>query len=196
MLEKVNAEYLGDSARRVDDALKVGDLMAAEDAALQYRSTPGADPTLMKKWAVKMWKLADTQAAEHSNSPRAATPAIAQLTKGHPHLRGTDEPQFAAWVRKTAVVNGRSLVDRVEIGQHSLKVWIPEESIAAVARHLDRITAINDGFVARCGCDARTEVGVSETGFPAYLVKLDPETRMSEVLILPRGQLSEASPPA
>ena len=196
MLEKVDAEYLSDSARRVDDALKAGDLMAAEDAAFQYRATPGADPAMMKKWAAKMWKLADAQVAANSNSPRAVTPAIAQLTKGHPNLRGTDDHQFAAWVRKTAIVNGRSLVERVEIGQHSLKVWIPEDSVAAVARHLDRITAINDGFVARCGCDARTDVGVSETGFPAYLVKLDPETHMSEVLILPRGQLSEASPPA
>jgi hypothetical protein len=28
---------------------------------------------------------------------------------------------------------------------------------------------------------------VIETGFPAYVIMLDPETRMSEVMILPRG---------
>jgi hypothetical protein len=28
---------------------------------------------------------------------------------------------------------------------------------------------------------------VAETGFPAYFIRLDPETRMSEVMILPRG---------
>jgi hypothetical protein len=27
---------------------------------------------------------------------------------------------------------------------------------------------------------------VAETGFPAYFIRLDPETRMSEVMILPR----------
>ena len=46
---------------------------------------------------------------------------------------------------------------------------------------------INDAMVARCGCDARTNVAVSETGFPAYFIRLDPETRLSEVMILPRG---------
>ena len=42
-------------------------------------------------------------------------------------------------------------------------------------------------MAARCGCDARTNVAVAETGFPAYFIRLDPETRMSEVMILPRG---------
>jgi len=27
----------------------------------------------------------------------------------------------------------------------------------------------------------------AETGFPAYFIRLDPETKMSEVMILPRG---------
>jgi hypothetical protein len=30
-------------------------------------------------------------------------------------------------------------------------------------------------------------VAVAETGFPAYFIRLDPETKMSEVMILPRG---------
>ena len=42
-------------------------------------------------------------------------------------------------------------------------------------------------MVARCGCDARTNVAVAETGFPVYFIRLDPETKMSEVMILPRG---------
>ncbi len=44
-----------------------------------------------------------------------------------------------------------------------------------------------DAMVARCGCDARTNVAVAETGFPAYFIRLDPETKISEVMILPRG---------
>ena len=47
--------------------------------------------------------------------------------------------------------------------------------------------SINDAMVARCGCDARTNVAVAETGFPAYFIRLDPETKISEVMILPRG---------
>jgi hypothetical protein len=34
---------------------------------------------------------------------------------------------------------------------------------------------------------ARTNDAVAETGFPAYFIRLDPETKMSEVMILPRG---------
>jgi hypothetical protein len=54
---------------------------------------------------------------------------------------------------------------------------------------------INDGMAGRCGCDARTNVAVAETGFPAYFIRLDPETKMSEVMILP-APTPASSPPA
>ena len=69
----------------------------------------------------------------------------------------------------------------------TLKVWVDDANLQLAALSLDRLATINDGMAARCGCDARTNVAVAETGFPAYFIMLDPETRMSEVMILPRG---------
>ena len=75
----------------------------------------------------------------------------------------------------------------VEVKDSTLNLSVDEANLPVAALSLDRLATINDAMVARCGCDARTNVAVSETGFPAYFIRLDPETRMSEVMILPRG---------
>ena len=68
-----------------------------------------------------------------------------------------------------------------------MSLFVDDANLRLAALSLDRLATINDAMVARCGCDARTNVAVAETGFPAYFIRLDPETRMSEVMILPRG---------
>ena len=68
----------------------------------------------------------------------------------------------------------------------TLKLSVDDANLELAALSLDRLATINDAMAARCGCDARTDVAVAETGFPAYFIRLDPETRMSEVMILPR----------
>jgi hypothetical protein len=52
-----------------------------------------------------------------------------------------------------------------------------------VATNLYKFVRINDVFAARCACDARTNLGVADLGFPAYLFRLDPEERTSKILI-------------
>src|SRR5262249_46676053 len=70
----------------------------------------------------------------------------------------------------------------------SLKLDLRETRLGPAALSLDRFAQINDAMIARCGCDARTEIGIGSGGLPAYVVRLDPETQRSEVLILLSGE--------
>ncbi|MGB0062587.1 hypothetical protein, partial [Candidatus Binatus sp.] len=87
----------------------------------------------------------------------------------------------------TATVAGTTLASSVELKDSTLTLTVDDANLSRAALSLDRLATINDGMVARCGCDARTNVAVAETGFPVYFIRLDPETKMSEVMILPRG---------
>ena len=195
LLVKIDEESRTEAIRQVENALKAGDLPAAESAALEYRAIAGSDPHVLAKWAAQMWQIANQQTVAAKIGKRALTPAIAQLRRSRANVRAMNDQQFAHWIRTTGTIDGTPLIDRVQISNGALTLWIAETGMSRLALHLDRLTAINDAFIARCGCNARTDVGVAETGFPAYLVRLDPETRMSEVLILPRGQVSELPAP-
>ena len=76
----------------------------------------------------------------------------------------------------------------VALRNQELDLAIRREEVRLASLKLDRLSAINDATIARCGCDGRTNIGVAETNFPLYLVRLDPETQRSEVLILPHRQ--------
>jgi hypothetical protein len=95
--------------------------------------------------------------------------------------------EFAQWVEKTATVSGTPIASRVDVKETTLRLSVDNDNLQLASRNLDKLTSINDALVARCGCDAHTNIAVSETGFPAYVIRLDPETKMSEVMILPRG---------
>ena len=56
--------------------------------------------------------------------------------------------------------------------------------MAAAATNLDRFAKVNDAMVARCGCDGRTNVAFQASELPAYLVRLDPATHRSAILVL------------
>jgi hypothetical protein len=97
------------------------------------------------------------------------------------------EPVHSIWVVATSTVPGTPLASSVQIADSTLSVAITEANLPVAALSLDKLATINDAMVGRCGCDARTNVAVAETGFPAYFIRLDPETKISEVMILPRG---------
>jgi hypothetical protein len=194
ILARIDSQLRAETAAEVEAALKARDLAAAEDAALRYQAAAGADSAVMKGWAARMWKLAAEQTAVHRRSKRTLAPVIAEIRKRNPAARNMSDGELEGWIRSTATVAGTPMVSRVDLDGGSLRVWIAQSSVAAAERNLDRFTAINDALAAHCGCDASTTVGVAETGFPVYFVSLDPETRMSEVLIIPRGRLD--SPPA
>jgi hypothetical protein len=175
-------------AQMVEAALTERDLADAESAATDYQRLPGADPAKVARWSKEIWTLADSQVfADSVAKKHSLGGAIAEARKNHPTVAKMSPGQFSQWVVTTSKVSGTTLVSSVEVKDKTLNLSVDEANLPVAALSLDRLATINDAMVARCGCDARTNVAVAETGFPAYFIRLDPETRMSEVMILPRG---------
>lgn len=175
-------------ADQVEAALSAHDLADAERAATDYQSLPGDDPATVARWSKEIWTLADAQVfADSTAKKRSLGAAISEARKNHPTVQKMDQSQFTRWIVKTTTVSGTPIASRVEMKDSTLKLFVDDANLQLAALSLDRLATINDGMAARCGCDARTSVAVAETGFPAYFIRLDPETKMSEVMILPRG---------
>jgi hypothetical protein len=79
---------------------------------------------------------------------------------------------------------GGSLVSSVKVERRTLTLGIMDEQLRSAAGNLDRFVKVNDAMIARCGCDGRTNVALQGSELPAYLVRLDPATRHSEILVL------------
>ena len=181
-------------ADEVEAALSAHDLADAERAATDYQSLPGGDPATISRWSKQIWTLADAQVfADSTAKKHSLNAAISEARKNHPNVQHMDKIQFTRWVVETATVSGTAVASSVEMKDSTLKLSVDDANLQLAALSLDRLATINDGMAARCGCDARTNVAVAETGFPAYFIRLDPETKMSEVMILPRGDRAIAS---
>jgi hypothetical protein len=184
---------LDDAERRkdadeVEAALAAHDLADAERAATDYQGLPGDDPATVARWSQKIWTLADAQVpTDTTGKKRSLHAAISAARKTYPTVESMNKDEFERWVVKTSTVSGTPVAANVELKDSTLKLSIDDANLKLAALSLDRFATINDAMAARCGCDARTDVAVAETGFPAYFIMLDPETRMSEVMILPRG---------
>ena len=175
-------------AGEVEAALSDHDLADAERAATDYQSLPGADPATVGRWSKQIWRLADAQVFADSTAKKGSLDAaISAVRKNHRDVENMDKGQFTRWVVKTATVSGTPVAASVEMQGSTLKLSVDDANLQLAALSLDKLAAINDAMAARCGCDARTDVAVTETGFPVYFIRLDSETRMSEVMILPRG---------
>ena len=85
-----------------------------------------------------------------------------------------------------ATVSRTPLVDRIDLRAGAIDLRVASGNLPDIALNLDRFARINDAMVARCRCDGRTNITVEGSGLPAYLLRLDPETRHSEVLIMPQ----------
>jgi hypothetical protein len=174
--------------QEVKAALAVHDLAGAERAATDYQMLPDADPATVTQWSKEIWTLADAQGfAGSAARKRSLGAAISEARKSHQNVAKMDKQQFIGWVEQTATVSGTPLAKSVAIKDSTLTLSVSEANLPVAALNLDRLASINDAMVARCRCDARTNVAVAETGFPAYFIRLDPETKLSEVMILPRG---------
>jgi hypothetical protein len=173
---------------QVTAAIKAGDLAAAEAAVEDYESMPGANQVQVAHWSNQMWTLVE-QKDQRSRPSRKAVlgSAIATLRREHADARKMNDAEFKRWVVTTATVNGKPLVLDPRLERGRLKLDLIEPNLSAAALNLDKFALINDAVVARCGCDGRTDVGVGTGNLPAYVVRLDPETRGSEVLILLSG---------
>ena len=175
-------------AQEVDAALSAHDLADAERAATDYQRMPGYDAATLARWSKQIWTLADAQVfADSAAKKRSLGGAISEARKNHPDVVKMNQSQFDRWVVATSTVSGTALASSVEVKDSTLTLTVDDANLPRAALSLDRLATINDAMVARCGCDARTNVAVAETGFPVYFIRLDPETKMSEVMILPRG---------
>jgi hypothetical protein len=188
-IDKLDTNTRNSAYARVEAALAKGNLAGAEQAALVYVNTAGADPAVVDKWSHRMWELVEKRdrRAGHRRKKELAN-AIGAVSKQYPSMRKMSKEQFANWVAKEGNVEGASMFSSIALMDQEVTLSVKKSDLHEAALKLDRIANINDATVARCGCDGRTNVGVAETNFPLYLVRLDPETKRSEVLILPHRQ--------
>jgi hypothetical protein len=185
LLVKIQEAQRVQLTNEIESALASGDAARAGDAIAQYRSVPGSDPEAAAKWSRRLWGMIsrDDLASGRKHS-RQLAPAISEITREYPKLRTMDETAFRQWIEEKTTISGIRMVSSVEVSKQVLRLWIPSTQMSTAALNLDRFANINDAMVARCHCDGRTNVAAAESGLPAYLVRLDPETRRSEVLIL------------
>jgi len=188
-VDKIDDQVRRSSYEKVNAALASGDLGGAEQAAQAYVNTPGADPAVVAKWSDQMWELV-TQRDHRTEARRKKelAAAIASVRRQYPSMRKMSKPEFVLWVARQGSVGGTAMFSSVALNDKELNLAIRKQQLEVASLQLDRLSAINDATIARCGCDGRTNVGVAETNFPLYLVRLDPETQRSEVLILPHRQ--------
>jgi hypothetical protein len=188
-IDKLDAATRNSAYARVEAALAKGNLAGAEQAALIYLNTQGADPAVVTKWSRRMWEIVEKRdrRAARRHKKEIAT-AIGAVSKQYPSMRKMSKEEFANWVAKEGKVEGASMFSSIALKDEEVTLSVKKSDLHAAALKLDRIANINDAAVARCGCEGRTNVGIAETNFPLYLVRLDPETKRSEVLILPHRQ--------
>ncbi len=175
----------------VGAALRNRDVARAERAVLAYRSTPGADQRLVDTWSSSIWKLIDEQDVEAQTLPkRRIATATAQVKGTFRSERKMNERAFAEWIETTVKGAGEP---HAVIARDRVVLWIAASELPLAARNLDTFTRVNDVLSARCGCLGRTDVAVVETRLPAFLVRLDVESRRSEVIVLPHAPIATAA---
>ncbi len=179
--------------RAVSAALAQSDIAAAEDAILRYRSIPGSNPQLAAEWTRRVWTIVNRDAGIGRSS---LTPTILQLARQFRREQSMNDQQFRRWIEQNMTIDGSLMVSSVEISKRTVNLWLEDQQLANAALNLDRFARVNNGLVARCRCDARTKVALRDSGLPAYLVRLDPASRQSEVLILDQPERLLSDNPA
>ena len=165
----------------INTALAQQDIARADDAILRYRALPGSSPRLASGWTRQVWTIVNREATPGRGALR---PTISQMARQFRHQQNMNQRQFHRWVEENMTVDGNLMVSNVEIGKRTLGLWVSDDQLANAALNLDRFARVNDGLVARCRCNGRTEVALKDSGLPVYLVRLDSASHQSEVLIL------------
>jgi hypothetical protein len=190
VLARIDAAIVRADDDQIEGAIKAGDLASAEAAIEDYEATPGANQVQVAQWSNRMWKLVKQgQAAAPSHHEKAMLGhAIAAIKREHRDARKMSDAAFQRWVVKTATADGTEMVREPQLDEGKLTLDLARPSLGWAALNLDKFAQINDAVVARCGCNARTDIGIGKGNLPAYMVRLDAETRQSEVLILLSGE--------
>jgi hypothetical protein len=175
-------------ADKVQTSLASNDLAGAQRAALEYGAAPDADQKMLAQWRQQIWTMSESWGDRDGSrkARREIKGAVAELRRQYPHERKMAHEAFAQWIAKQGAAQGEPLFSRIDVRDDNVQLWVAGDKVPALAFNMEKLVKVNDALVARCGCDARTNVGDSDTGFPVYLVRLDPETSQSQVIILPR----------
>lgn len=171
---------------KVDSALGTGDIAGAEDAVVRYQSFPGANQQAIAEWSKEIWSTLGQQESRSKYHNRHLVPAIAAVTRRYAKVRSMNDTAFRHWVMNNATVSREALVEQIDLHTSAIDLRVASSNLPAVALNLDRFARINDAMVARCHCDGRTNIAVEGSGLPAYLLRLDPDTKRSEVLVMPQ----------
>ena len=170
-----------------DNAIKAGDLTRADQTIIDYQRYPGADSAAIAEWSRQLRQASDRQFALSSRyRRRRLTPAIAAMERRYPKMRNMTDAAFASWVMRNATIAGEPMVSTVSVGHAGMRLTVAERRLSDVRFNLNRFAQINDAMVARCRCDGHTAIDLAGSGLPAYLLRLDPETRQSEVVVMPQ----------
>lgn len=185
LLAGIAASERAAEADRINQAIARDDLGGAGEAIARYRALPGADPQAIAGWSKQLWSIvARADASATRARRRALKPALSHAAREYPHVHAMSERAFARWVENSLRVDGGSLVSNVKVAKRTLTLSIPDDRLGVAATNLDRFARVNDAMIARCGCDGQTNVALQDSELPAYLVRLDPATRRSEILVL------------
>ncbi len=166
--------------------LKSNDIAGAQAAVVRYQSFPGADQLAIADWSKQIWSALELQESHARHPDRHLVPAIAAISHRYPKMHRMNDAAFKRWVMENATVSRTPLVNGIDLRKGAIDLHVSGASLPEVALNLNRFAQINDAMVARCRCDGRTNIAVEGSGLPAYLLRLDPETRQSEVLVMPQ----------
>jgi hypothetical protein len=185
---QVNHQELQALADKVDSSLAQGDLVSAQREALTYRAQRGADPNLLTEWRRKIWMISESWGSRDNSAlaKREIKSAVAARKKLYAHERKMSHEAFVKWLGKQGATPTEPLFSKIDVQDGSVQLWVSNQQMPTLDFNMKTLAEINDALVARCGCAGRTNVGTYDTGFPVYLVRLDPDTRQSQVIAMPR----------
>ena len=186
ILAQIDSDERVATNTKVEGSLKSDDIAGAEAAVVHYQSFPGADQHAVAGWSKQIWSALGQQEDRSKRHDPHLVPAIAAVSQRYARIRAMNDTQFKHWVMNKATVSRTSLVEGIDLRKHTIDLRVASGNLPDVALNLDRFTRINDAMVARCRCDGRTNIAVEGSGLPAYLLRLDPETRRTEVLVMPQ----------
>jgi hypothetical protein len=186
ILASIDAAARAKTATAVHEDLAERDIAGAEGAVVSYQTFPGADQNAITGWSKQIWAKIDGNQKRAQNHDRHMASAIAAISQRYPHVRAMNDPAFKRWVMNSAIVSGTPLVERVDLRDRTLHLEVASRNLPDVAFNLDHFITINDAMVARCHCDGRTNIAVEGSGLPAYLVRIDTDTRTSAALVMPQ----------
>jgi hypothetical protein len=186
MLARIDSAERDATKAEVYGALKSNDIAGAQAAVVRYQSFPGADRQAVAQWSKQIWSTLEQQEGRSKYRDRHLMPAITAVSQRYAGMRAMNDTAFKRWVMNNATVSRTHLVDRIDLREGAIDLRVASGSLPDIALNLDRFARINDAMVARCRCDGRTNIAVEGSGLPAYLLRLDPETRHSEVLVMPQ----------